>query len=180
VSPMALIDLVAVAPFYLQFIEMDTRIARAIRMFRLVRILKMGRYAKAVNTLSEVVMRKKEELAIVMFVLVLLLILCSSAIYFVEGDPNKIGFSSIPEAMWWSIVTITSVGYGDVSPSTDLGKFVGGIICLVGVLFVALPTGILSAGFLETMREKKVGSDSEIFGFCPHCGEQLLPGEELE
>ena len=65
-------------------------------------------------------------------------------------------------------------------PITTMGKFFGAIVAMVGVGFVALPTGILASGFLEHMREKKRGKDEEIFGFCPHCGEQLLPGEELE
>ncbi len=181
-TPMAIIDIIAILPTFLpHLIEVvDTRIARAIRMFRLVRILKIGRYAHAMKTLTGVFARKKEELAITGFVLVMLLILCSSLIYFIEHDAQPEGYPSIAQSMWWSIVTLSSVGYGDVYPITAAGKLVGSIIILCGVGFVALPTGILSAGFLETMREKKRGKDQETFGFCPHCGEQLMPGEELE
>jgi len=181
-TPMAIIDIVAILPTFLpHLIEVvDTRIARAIRMFRLVRILKIGRYAYAVQTLTGVISRKKEELAITGFVLVMLLILCSSLIYFIEHDAQPQGYPSIAQSMWWSIVTLSSVGYGDVYPITAAGKFVGSIIILLGVGFVALPTGILSAGFLEHMREKKRGKDAEVFGYCPHCGEQLIPTEELE
>lgn len=181
-TPMALIDLIAILPTYLPHLigVVDTRIARAIRMFRLVRVLKIGRYAYAVQTITGVIARKKEELAIVGFVLVMLLIICSSLIYFVEHPEQPDKFPSIAQSMWWSIVTLSSVGYGDVFPVTGAGKFVGSIIILLGVGFVALPTGILSAGFLEHMRERKRGKDSEVFGYCPHCGEQLLPHEELE
>lgn len=181
-TPMAMVDIVAILPTFLpHLIEVvDTRIARAIRMFRLVRILKIGRYAYAVRTLTDVFGRKKEELAIATFVLIMLLIICSSVIYFVEHDAQPDAFPSIAQSMWWAVTTLTSVGYGDVYPITGLGKVIGGIVQLMGVVFIALPTGIISAGFLEQMREQKRGKDSDVFGFCPHCGEQLIPGEELE
>lgn len=179
-SMMAMVDLIAIAPFFLGFIKMDLRIARAIRLMRLVRILKMGRYAHAVRTLGNVVGRKKEELAIATFVSTMVLILSASCMYFIEHDAQPDAFRSIPESMWWAIVTITSVGYGDVSPVTGMGKIVGAVVCMLGVLLVALPTGILASGFLEEMREQRRGKDAETFGYCPHCGEQLIPGEELD
>ena len=182
-TPMALVDFVAIAPFFLIFLEsLDLRIARAIRLMRLLRILKIGRYARAIRTLSNTVSRKKEELAISTFVSSMVLVLSSSAMYFVEhganGDPEH--FRSIPATMWWAVVTLTSVGYGDMSPITPLGMMVGAIVCTLGVLLVALPTGILASGFLEEMREQQRGKDSDVFGYCPHCGEKLIPGEELE
>ncbi|MCO4746170.1 MAG: ion transporter [Proteobacteria bacterium] len=181
VSIMALVDLVAILPFYLPFlITMDLRILRAIRLLRLVRILKMGRYAHAVRTLTNVISRKKEELAMTWLVLVLLLTMSSSLIYFVEHTTQPEAFRSIPASMWWSVITLTSVGYGDVYPTSGMGRFVGAIVSMVGVGFVALPTGILAAGFNEEIREQKRGKDADVFGFCPHCGEQLMPGEELE
>ena len=179
ITGMAMVDLVAILPFFLQFIQLDLRIARAIRLMRLLRILKMGRYAHAVHTLANVVGRKKEELAITTFVSVMLLILCASVMYFTEHSAQPEAFRSIPSTMWWAVVTLTSVGYGDVSPITGLGQVVGAIVCMIGVLLVSLPTGILASGFLEEMREQRRGRDSEVFGFCPHCGEQLLPGEDL-
>ncbi|TNE84266.1 MAG: ion transporter [Deltaproteobacteria bacterium] len=178
---MAFVDLIAILPFYLPFlITMDLRILRAIRLLRLVRILKMGRYAHAVRTLTNVLVRKKEELAMTWLVLVLLLVMSSSGIYFVEHVEQPEAFRSIPSSMWWSVVTLTSVGYGDVYPVTSMGRFVGAIVSMVGVGFVALPTGILAAGFNEEIREQKRGKDAETFGYCPHCGEKLIPGEELD
>ena len=181
-SPMAVVDFVAIAPFFLVFFveNLDLRIARAIRLMRLVRILKMGRYAHAVTTLYHVFVRKKEELAIANFVSIMILVLCSSVMYFVEHEAQPEAFRSIPEAMWWAVVTLTSVGYGDVSPITPIGKLFGAVVCMIGVLMVALPTGILASGFLEEMREQRRGRDQDIFGYCPHCGKQLIPGEELE
>ena len=179
-TPMALIDFIAIAPFFLSFIQMDLRIARAIRLMRLVRILKIGRYAHAVKTLGNVIARKKEELAIATFVTVMVLILSASFMYFAEHEAQPEAFRSIPSSMWWAVVTITSVGYGDVSPITGMGKVLGAGICMIGVLIVALPTGILASGFLEEMREQRRGKDTDVFGFCPHCGKQLMPDEELD
>ena len=170
---MAIVDLIAIAPFFLMFIQMDLRIARAIRLMRLVRILKIGRYAHAVRMMGQVVAQKKEELAICLFISVMVLVLCSSAMYFAENSVQPEAFSSIPETMWWAVVTLTSVGYGDVSPVSPVGQIVGAIVCMVGVLLVALPTGILASGFLEVMREVRRENQQYQFDYCPHCGEQL-------
>lgn len=178
-SPMAIIDLVAVVPFYLPLlIEMDLRVVRAIRMFRLVRLLKMGRYAHAVRAVTQVAAMKKEELAMTLFLVVICLIMSASAMYFVEHEHQPDKFSSIPQTMWWAIVTLTSVGYGDVYPETGPGQFVGGIISLLGVVLVALPTGILASGFNEYMRDRRGESDKA--QFCPHCGKsvRLAPDED--
>ena len=174
-SGMSLVDFVAIVPFFLQFIQMDLRIARAIRLMRLLRILKMGRYARAVSTLYLVVSRKKEELAITVFVTVMILILSSSAIFFAEHGAQPEEFRSIPATLWWSVVTLTSVGYGDVTPVTEIGKFIGALVCMIGVMVVALPTGILASGFMEVMREQRGNKEGNNFTFCPHCGEELMP-----
>lgn len=194
VTVMAIIDLLAIAPFYLQFIKMDLRIVRAIRLMRLVRILKMGRYAHAVRTLSNVIVQKKEELAMTTFVASMTLVLSASMIFFAEFDPTRCGlesallaqyesaeacnaaenpFRSIPESMWWTVVTLTSVGYGDMVPQTGFGKFMAAIVCLFGVLLVALPSGIIASGFLEEMRLQRRGQSSDGTNTCPHCGKSV-------
>jgi voltage-gated potassium channel len=177
-SPMSLVDFIAIVPFFLQFIEMDLRIARAIRLMRLIRILKMGRYARAVTTLYAVISRKKEELAITVFVSVMILVLSASCMFFAENAAQPEAFRSIPSTMWWAVVTLTSVGYGDVSPITGIGKLVGAVVCMVGVLVVALPTGILASGFMEVMREQRGEKAGKDFCFCPHCGEDLAPSPD--
>lgn len=179
-SFMAMVDLIAVVPFYLpMFIKMDLRIVRAIRLLRLFRILKMGRYAHAVNTMANVADRKKEELAMTGFILVMLLVLCSSAVYFVEHDAQPDQFRSIPASMWWAVITLTSVGYGDVYPVTAIGQVVGALVALVGVGFVALPTGILAAGFAEEIRDQRLEKGAlNTPGFCPHCGKPVIPEAE--
>ena len=176
-SAMALIDFIAIAPFFLAFIEMDLRIARAIRLLRLVRILKIGRYAHAVNMLANVIVRKKEELAIATFVTVMVLVLSASFMYFAEHEAQPEAFRSIPATMWWAVVTLTSVGYGDVSPITGIGKVIGAAVCMVGVVVVALPTGILASGFLEEMGAQRKSKERDALGTCPHCGKDLQPPE---
>lgn len=197
-TPMALIDLVAILPFYVGLMidtsTIDARFVRGIRLFRLFRLFKIGRYSQSINQLVGVFARKKEELAITFFAVILMLILASSVIYLVEHKAQPESFSSIPAAMWWGVATLTTVGYGDVYPITPLGKFFGAIIALLGVGIVALPAGIIASGFNEAIQERITGKDlsgdepdepREPFdqttraGCCPHCG-QALPQEEGE
>lgn len=169
-TPMALIDLVAIIPFYLpMFITVDLRFVRILRLFRLFRLFKMGRYSRSMKTLINVISSKKEELLITVFTVMVLLIFASSLMYYVENEAQPEAFSSIPAAMWWGAVTLTTVGYGDVYPITALGKFLGIIIALLGIGMFALPAGILGSGFVEELqkgREKRRR-------FCPHCGKDI-------
>ncbi|HII06959.1 MAG TPA: ion transporter, partial [Methanotrichaceae archaeon] len=144
-TPLAIIDLVAVLPFYLPFFFVDLRFLRATRLFRLFRLFKMARYSESMRTLGRVLTLKKEELTITLFTLLILLVLSSSMVYNVEHKAQPEVFSSIPAAMWWGIVTLATVGYGDVYPITPVGKFIGALVILVGVGMFALPAGILAS-----------------------------------
>jgi len=168
VTPLAMIDLLAVLPFYLPFLGLDLRFFRAVRLFRLFRIAKLGRYSRAVRTLGRVVVAKKEELAVTLFVLFLLLLMASCLLYFVERDAQPEAFSSIPAAMWWAVATLTTVGYGDVCPVTVAGKIIAAIVAILGIGMFALPTGILGAGFVEEMQNQRRPAKT-----CPHCGKEL-------
>jgi voltage-gated potassium channel len=162
-----MIDLLAILPFYLpMLITFDLRFIRILRFFRVFRILKLQRYSKAVKTLTEVFRDKKEELGITVFAIVIILLLSSSLLYFVEHEAQPEVFSSIPASMWWGIATLTTVGYGDIYPVTPIGKFLSAIISLLGIGFVAIPTGVLAAGFTE-----KIGKKKPVL--CPHCGKEL-------
>jgi voltage-gated potassium channel len=177
-SPMALVDLLAIMPFYLAFFvdsnTVDARFIRGIRLFRLFRLFKIGRYSESITELLSVFSRKKEELAITFFAVIILLILSASVIYLVEHKAQPQAFSSIPAAMWWGVATLTTVGYGDVYPITSLGKFCGSIIALLGVGIVALPAGIIASGFNETIQERKQGKQEPICLDCPHCGKEIF------
>ena len=122
-TPLALIDLLAILPFFLpMLLPVDLRYIRMFRLFRLIRLFKMVRYSESFRVLGGVFKGKKEELAITLCVGVILLIIGSSLMYFVENAAQPEVFSSIPAAMWWGVATLTTVGYGDLYPITPLGK----------------------------------------------------------
>jgi voltage-gated potassium channel len=149
------VDLVAIAPFFLASLGVDLRFLRVLRLFRMFRILKLGRYSSALQAFGRVFSRTRAELALVGFTLLVVLILVSSLMYLVEGKVQPELFSSIPAAMWWSIVTLTTVGYGDTVPITELGRVLGALVAIAGIGLYALPTGILGAAFVQEMREER-------------------------
>jgi len=162
-TPFALIDLLAILPFYLpMIIPLDLRFIRAVRLFRLFRLFKMGRYSKAALMLKRVLKEKKEELVLIVFAVFLLLIIFSSLMYFIEKEAQPEAFSSIPAAMWWGIITLTTVGYGDVYPITPLGKILGALIAFLGIGMFALPAGILGSGLVEAIQKKEKGDEKLI------------------
>lgn len=168
-TPMAIIDLLAIAPFYLPaIIPLDLRFIRAVRLLRLFRLFKLGRYSEAMQTLGDIVRAKREELLITGFVVLILLILTSSLMYFIECEVQPEAFSSIPMAMWWGVATLTTVGYGDICPITPIGRFLGALIALLGIGMFALPTAILGAGFMEEMQKRRSKKN-----VCPHCGNEI-------
>ncbi len=172
-TPMALIDLFAVLPFYLPFVGVDLRFFRSVRMFRVFRLAKLGRYSTALRLIRDVLTAHKEELAVSLFVMLLLLVTASCLIYYAESEAQPDAFSSIPAAMWWAAATLTTVGYGDVCPITPVGKVLGAVIAVLGVGMFALPTGILGAAFVERIGKRKAAS-----AVCPHCG-RSMDGESV-
>ena len=164
-TPMALVDLMAVLPFYLMFMSFDSRFLRALRLFRLIRLVKIGRYSRSFRTFGNVLKSKKEELVINLFVIIVLLVIASSLMYHLEHERQPEAFASIPAAMWWGVATLTTVGYGDVYPMTVVGKLLGAVIAILGIGTVALPTGILASGFAEEMTRRRTEPT-----LCPHCG----------
>ena len=155
----ALIDAIAILPSLLAFIfpTVDLRFVRALRIFRL---LKFSRYSSSINTLLVVLWDQRKSFGAAFFILFIILIISSSGMYLVEKDIQPDKFGSIPQSMWWSIVTLTTVGYGDVYPVTSMGKFFGSIIIILGIGTVALPSGILASAFTEhTKRNQKKYED---------------------
>ncbi len=178
-SFMALIDLFAILPFYLpMFMAIDLRFLRILRVTRILRVLKIQRYNNSLKMINSVIQRRKEDLLITLFITFLLLLLASSVMYYIENKSQPDSFPNIVASFWWAIATLTTVGYGDVYPVTVLGKILSGVIALLGIGIVALPTGIISSGFVEEM-EKKIKEQEEKDGkkkekiFCPYCGEKL-------
>ena len=150
----AIIDAIAILPSLLAFLfpTVDLRFVRALRIFRL---LKFSRYSNSINTLLVVLWDQRKSLGAAFFILFIVLIISSSGMYIVEKDVQPEKFGSIPQSMWWSIVTLTTVGYGDVYPVTSMGKFFGSIIIILGIGTVALPSGILASAFTEYTRRNQ-------------------------
>jgi len=170
---MLIVDLLAILPFYIALLvpaarALDLRVLRAIRLMRIFRLFKLGRYSSAMRTMGRVLRNKKEELGLTIFIVMLLLIIASSLMYFVESPAQPDAFSSIPAAMWWGVATLTTVGYGDVIPQTALGKTLGMIISVLGIGLFALPAGILGSGFFEEFSRGRERTE-----ICPHCGKPL-------
>ena len=152
-TPYALIDLVAILPSYLAlFISLDLRFLRVIRLLRL---LKFTRYSYAMQALLDALRIEAYSLCAALFLLLVLFVLASSGIYLLEHQAQPESFGSIPAAMWWAMATLTTVGYGDVVPTTTLGKFFGGCITIIGVGMVALPAGIIASGFADRLQQRR-------------------------
>ena len=164
--PSMLIDLFSFLPFYIPFWGVDLRFIRAIRLTRIFRLLKIGRYSQSLTKLGNVIKAKKEELTITLLSGVIILIIASSVMYFVEHDAQPDVFSSIPSSLWWGAITLTTVGYGDIYPKTVLGKFIAAIIAVLGIGLFALPAGIIASGFASELQNKPPLEPR----ICPHCG----------
>lgn len=139
-----LIDLFAILPFYLSF-GVDLRSLRILRMFRLFRLLKLVRYNKAMRHFTKAMLLAKEQIILFMGVTLVLIYFAAIGIYYFENEAQPEHFSSIFDSLWWSIVTLTTVGYGDVYPITVGGRIFTFIILLIGLGIVAIPTGIISS-----------------------------------
>lgn len=159
-SPLLLIDLLAILPFYLSFLlPVDLRF---MRVFRLLLIFKLTRYHPSMSLLGRVVRDEAGPIAAALFILATLLIAAASFAYLAEHEAQPQVFASIPDAMWWAIVTMTTVGYGDMVPVTTLGKVIGGVIGVIGLGMVALPAGLLASGFSEQLHQRKRAFENEV------------------
>ena len=145
--PYMIIDLLAILPFYLSLLfPIDLRI---LRMLRLIRFLKLARYSPALHTLLRVIANERRALVGALLLMVTMLLFSATGIYFLEREVQPDKFGSIPEAAWWAIATLTTVGYGDVAPITGLGKLFGGVVMLIGLGMFALPIAIISTSFAQ-------------------------------
>jgi voltage-gated potassium channel len=161
-SPIALVDLIAIVPFCAPLL-LPTDL-RALRLFRLFRILKLARYSESMQMLAAVFRARARELVVALFAAMLLLLTASTVMYHLERESQPEAFGSIPAAMWWAIVTLTTVGYGDSCPTTPAGRVFAGIVAVLGIGIIALPAGILASGFSEQMQRGRQPRK------CPHCG----------
>jgi voltage-gated potassium channel len=152
-TPLALIDLMVIVPFYLvALVPVDLRF---LRVFRLFAVFKLTRYQPSMRLLANVLREEAKPAAAALFVLAMLLIAASSLAYIAENQAQPEKFGSIPDAMYWTITTMTTVGYGDVVPVTPWGKLLAGAIGVIGIGMVALPAGLLASGFSDQLHRRR-------------------------
>lgn len=158
-SPQALVDLAAIAPFYLSAVlPLDLRF---LRVLRLLRVFKLTRYSGAMNMLLEVLYRERRGFGAALSILAIVMVFAASGIYLAEHEAQPVAFGSIPASMWWAVATLTTVGYGDVTPITPLGRMFAATITIVGIGIVALPAGLLAAGFSEVQKRNRERLEAE-------------------
>jgi len=155
VTPLALFDLLAILPFYLPLvIPVDLLVLRIFRLTRVFTVLKLGRFSRAWDSLSYTIRAKKEELFIAAILIFMTLAVSSTLMYYIEYPAQPEKFSSILHTLWWGVITLSTVGYGDMYPVTPLGKLVGGVVAVSGIALFALPAAILAAGLIESLHQR--------------------------
>lgn len=154
-TPAALLDLVAVAPLLLAVVGGEAYVARLLRLVRVLRLAKLGRYSVATRALSRAVHARRYELLVTVVVAGFVLLLSSTLMYIVEGHVQPEVFGSIPRAMWWAIATLTTVGYGDAVPVTSIGRVLGGVTAITGIGLIAMPAGILAAAMSDAIQVRR-------------------------
>lgn len=183
-SPLGIIDLMALIPSYISFMfagSPSLLAFRALRLLRVFRIFRLVHFLSEMRFLTTALQASVRKISIFMFTVLTLAIVLGSVMYLVEAGEN--GFSSIPESIYWAIVTITTVGYGDISPNTPLGRFVASIVMLLGYAIIAVPTGIVTTEMILASRHKgyhaeacpncaREGHDEDA-RYCKYCGERL-------
>ena len=181
-SWLGVVDLVAILPTYLSFLlpgAQSLLVIRALRLLRVFRVLKLGRFLGEANVLTTALRASRRKVLVFLGTLVLLVLIFGTAMYLIEGKES--GFTSIPRAMYWAVVTMTTVGYGDITPLTVPGQILAAFIMIMGYSIIAVPTGIVSAEMIEARRTARrcpscgaIGHDADA-QYCKHCGESLLP-----
>jgi voltage-gated potassium channel len=155
ISPASIVDLLAIIPSFFAFAGGATLALRFVRFFRILRLARLGRFSKAWRDLGEAIHSRREELFLAFSLAAFTLLIASSLLYWAESDAQPDKFGSIPRAFWWGIMTLTTVGYGDVYPVTTLGKFFSGLVSVAAIGAIALPTGILAAAMSDVMQRRR-------------------------
>ena len=164
-SPMAIIYLLAILPFFLPFISVDLRflrMTRLFRLFRLLRVFKLGRYFDALMIVVSVIKKSASQLIVSVALCFFVMLFSAIIMYTVENPVQPEQFPNVISSLWWAICTLTTVGYGDIYPVTDVGRFFASIISLVGIGIIAIPTGIIAAGFSSAIDKDHSNPDPDL------------------
>jgi voltage-gated potassium channel len=181
------VDLLGTLPTYLSLFVPGTQfllVIRILRVLRVFRVLRLLRYVGEADVLIEALRSSRRKVTVFLFTVLSLVVVTGSIMYLVEGEAN--GFTSIPISMYWAVVTVTTVGYGDISPVTPLGRLIASALMILGYAIIAVPTGIFSVQLSEAMRKRQntracarcaaEGHSGEA-SFCWRCGSPLHPEE---
>ena len=186
-SFMGIVDLLAIIPTYLIFIFPAVHwmsVIRAIRLIRIFRIFKLSRYLRGAHTMQIALRSSRPKIIVFLLSIMLFVIILGTLMYIIENSVGTNGFENIPNSIYWSIITLTTVGYGNIVPMTVLGKIVASFIMILGYGIIAVPTGIVTAEFSRKRKEKvntQVCPDCTAEGhemeakFCNKCGAELNP-----
>lgn len=177
-----IIDLLSVLPTYIGLFIAGSHslvVIRILRLLRVFRILKLTRYTQAGRTLAKALWHSREKISVFIFFVTMLVIIIGTIMYLVEGPEH--GFTSIPRGIYWAIVTLTTVGYGDISPETSMGQFLASIVMIMGYAIIAVPTGIVTAEIINPTSEKNTQvcpqclhpSHDDDAAFCKKCGARI-------
>ncbi|MFB0612413.1 potassium channel family protein [Aurantiacibacter poecillastricola] len=155
ISPFGLLDLAVVVASLFPLLVTGAPLFRLLRLLRLAALMKFGRFSMALRELGHAISERRYDLFVTLALAASLLLFGAAALHWAEGRVQPEAFGSIPRAMWWSIITLTTVGYGDVSPITPLGKILAAMVALSGIGLVAMPTGIIAAAFSDAMQRHR-------------------------
>jgi voltage-gated potassium channel len=154
-TPIAIIDLCAILPAFFAFGGASSLVLRFFRVFRMIRLAKLGRTSRAWLMIREAFYDRRYEFGLVLGLVAVAVLISGSLMYWAEADAQPDKFGSIPRAMWWAVITLTTIGYGDVYPVTLMGKIITAFIAIVGVMLIALPTGLFAASFTEGIQRHR-------------------------
>lgn len=185
-----IVDLLAILPGYISLLVLNSQlltVVRALRLLRVIRILKLGRYMSEAEFIREALKSSAAKIQIFLFFVLTIVLIMGTLMFIVEGP--EAGFTSIPVSMYWGIVTLTTVGFGDITPQTPLGQFIASLIMLLGYAVIAVPTGIVTSEMAKKIQSKNIentitciscGKDGldQSDNYCRKCGEDI-PNQEV-
>lgn len=154
-TPMMIIDLIAILPFYLTILGVNTNFLRALRVIRIFKLFKVAKFFQFDELIIEILSEKKEEFMFIFIAIMILLFTMTPLTYYAEHDAQPEVFKSMTDALWWAVITFTTIGYGDMYPITTTGKIITSVISILGIAFYAIPGSIFTAGLLEKLNKRK-------------------------